>query len=449
MGKRMSVQLASALSIVSAIALSLLCVFAFVCGNVQFDRLRAINNNYALSEQTAGQLEEGSRYLTDNVRAAVMTGEQRYVDRYFTEVNVYQRRDQAVKMLEETYPDSDSLLALDAAMKASKDLMAIECYALKLVEEANGVPVAEQPAELKYIKLHTKDAALSKEGKMDAARDCVSNDDYEELRVVIDSNIKKCTSLLASDAQDEQGRASDSFAGTYLYLEVCVALFALVMLMTGFMLRRMVVKPLRMHKESIDKGEPLVVVGASELQSLAKTYNRVYLENEQVQKVVRYQAEHDGLTGLLNRGFFDRTLDAYEASGSPIALILCDVDKFKEVNDTCGHVGGDQVLKHVAALLKSAFRSADYVCRIGGDEFAVIMVDATVDVEGVIVAKIEAINDQLEKMEHEGMPTISISAGVAFADENTADGSLFSRADKALYYTKENGRRGCSFYSEL
>ena len=448
-GKKMSVQLASTLSIIIAILLSVICIVTFVFGHIQFDRLKSINNNYALSEQTAGQLDEGSRYLTDSVRAAVMTGEQRYIDQYFYEVEVNKRRDHAVQILEETYPDSASLAALDAAMAASEDLMITECYAMKLVEEANRAPESKQPTKLRHIELHSKDAALSKEGKMAAARDCVSNDAYEEARTIIDSNLNKCTSLLSSDAQNEQAHASGVFENTYLRLEICVALFALIMLATGLMLRRLVVKPLHSYKESIDNGETLPLVGASELQSLAKTYNRVYLENEQAQKVVRHQAEHDGLTDLLNRGFFDRVLDAREASGKPTALVLCDVDKFKNVNDTCGHIGGDQVLKHVAALLMSTFRSDDFVCRIGGDEFAVIMVDASSEHKAVIAAKIDAINEQLADVAQEDMPKISISAGIAFADDKRTGGSLFNRADKALYYTKEHGRCGYTFYNEL
>lgn len=449
MSRKMSVQLAGTLSIIIAILLSVVCVATFVYGHIQFDKLKAINNNYALSEQTAGQLDAGSRYLTDSVRSAVMTGEQRYIDQYFHEADVDKRRDHAVQTLEETYPDSDSLAALDAAMSVSKELMTTECYAMKLVEEANGVPEADQPARLRHVELHSKDAALSKEGKMTAAREYVSNDDYEEARTVIDSNITKCTSLLSAEAQNEQAHASGVFENTYLRLEICVALFALVMLATGLMLRRLVVKPLHSYKESIDNGEVLPLVGASELQSLAKTYNRVYLENEQAQKVVRHQAEHDGLTDLLNRGFFDRVLDAREASGKPTALVLCDVDEFKNVNDTCGHIGGDQVLKHVAALLMSTFRSDDFVCRIGGDEFAVIMVGVSSEHKVVIAAKIDAINEQLADATQEGMPKISISAGISFADDERACGNLFNRADKALYYTKENGRCGYSFYNEL
>ena len=92
---------------------------------------------------------------------------------------------------------------------------------------------------------------------------------------------------------------------------------------------------------------------------------------------MKHQAEHDPLTELLNRRSFDKILKLYEEDESSFALILADVDTFKSINDTCGHAAGDRILKKVAALLQSMFRSVDYVCRIGGDEFAIIMVDMT------------------------------------------------------------------------
>ena len=68
-------------------------------------------------------------------------------------------------------------------------------------------------------------------------------------------------------------------------------------------------------------------------------------------------------------------------------MIICDVDSFKTVNDTYGHAVGDEILKKVASLLQKAFRSIDYVCRIGGDEFAVIMVDMTTDLTNTVKKK--------------------------------------------------------------
>lgn len=146
---------------------------------------------------------------------------------------------------------------------------------------------------------------------------------------------------------------------------------------------------------------------------------------------------------LLNRRSFDQILSLYEKDRSSFALILADVDVFKQINDTCGHDTGDRILKRVAALLHTTFRSIDYVCRIGGDEFAVIMVDMSRELYYTITDKIAEINGLLAVPE-DGLPAVSLSAGVAFSDENGFCGSLFRAADSALYTAKAHGRCGCS-----
>ena len=450
MAKKIRVQHVSTLSIVFTVILSVICVAAFVYGHAQFVKLKAITEDYILCEETAEQLEEGSQYLTDKVRLATMTGEQRYIDQYFTEVNTYQRRDRAVETLETNYPNSESLDALHAAMKSSTELMDTEYYAMKLVEEAIGAYPSEQPAEIRHIKLSAKDAALSKDAMMDKARSLVSNGDYADTRTVIDSDLSKCVSSLVSDAQDGQSSAANMFETIYTRLEICVGVFAVMMILVGLMLRHLVVTPLRSYNESITRGEIFPVIGAWELQNLAETYNRVYRENEATQMLIKHQAEHDALTDLLNRGSFDKLLDVHEAEQEehPFALIVCDVDQFKGVNDTCGHAIGDKILKRVATLLKTAFRSIDHVCRTGGDEFAVIMVEMTPDLSYTIVEKIDAINEQLATLREEGEPAVSISAGIAFTQRPNPGTSLFTDADAALYHTKEHGRCGYSFYGE-
>lgn len=146
---------------------------------------------------------------------------------------------------------------------------------------------------------------------------------------------------------------------------------------------------------------------------------------------------------LLNRRSFDQILSLYEKDRSSFALILADMDVFKQINDTCGHDTGDRILKRVAALLHTTFRSTDYVCRIGGDEFAVIMVDMSRELYYTITDKIAEINGLLAVPE-DGLPAVSLSAGVAFSDENGFCGSLFRAADSALYTAKAHGRCGCS-----
>ena len=128
------------------------------------------------------------------------------------------------------------------------------------------------------------------------------------------------------------------------------------------------------------------------------------------------------------------------------ALVIVDVDNFKNINDTCGHAAGDSVLKRVSRLLVEGFRSIDRVYRIGGDEFAVVMMDVTSKHAYTIGKKISAINKQLATRDGDA-PAVSLSVGAAFMDRENPGESLFKDADLALYYVKEHGRNGCHVYS--
>lgn len=164
------------------------------------------------------------------------------------------------------------------------------------------------------------------------------------------------------------------------------------------------------------------------------------------ERLLKDQAEHDSMTGVLNRRGFDQILESMEKDKKEFALILADVDNFKSVNDTYGHEVGDVILKRVSKLLAESFRSIDHVCRIGGDEFAVIMLNVTGNLGYKIEDKIGEINRQLAICD-ENVPAVSLSAGAAFMDRENPGESLFKDADRALYYVKEHGRRGCHIYS--
>ncbi len=181
--------------------------------------------------------------------------------------------------------------------------------------------------------------------------------------------------------------------------------------------------------------------------SLGKVVEVLYVaRNITEEKLTKYQAEHDALTGILNRGSFDQIIKSMEFDKKKFALILMDIDRFKDVNDTYGHQVGDVILKKVSKYLQEGFRSIDHVCRIGGDEFAVVMMDVDFDSKHLIEEKMSKINELLN-IKEESIPQVSLSVGVAFTDWNNPDNSLFNNADFALYYVKRHGRNGCHFYT--
>ncbi|MBR2895193.1 MAG: GGDEF domain-containing protein, partial [Oscillospiraceae bacterium] len=143
---------------------------------------------------------------------------------------------------------------------------------------------------------------------------------------------------------------------------------------------------------------------------------------------------------------FQQVSELLHESGVPLALVLMDVDKFKEVNDTYGHAGGDRVLIRVAKLLRDSLRESDYVFRIGGDEFAAILTNVKKEQLEAVRKKLLRVNEKLLQPEEE-CAAVSLSIGMAFSENGYREG-LYEQADRALYCVKEHGRCDCMVYTE-
>ena len=162
---------------------------------------------------------------------------------------------------------------------------------------------------------------------------------------------------------------------------------------------------------------------------------------------VRKEAMTDGLTGLLNRKAFDNQMmdcvSECEKSGTPMVLMLLDIDFFKKFNDTYGHQVGDQVLRLVARTLTDNVKGRDFAARYGGDEFAIILPDTPVSA-GLRVAEIlrKSVESKevINKASNENMGRITLSIGVAEYTAGEEISHLIERADKALYDAKRAGR---------
>ncbi len=155
-----------------------------------------------------------------------------------------------------------------------------------------------------------------------------------------------------------------------------------------------------------------------------------------------YQARHDPLTDLLNHAAFTRELEVelgratrYEHG---VTLVFLDFDSFKEINDTLGHPAGDRVLRRVGALLRESLRRSDLAGRMGGDEFAAMLVEADAETGGRLLAR---FHDRLDELIAGGeLPAeVAVSAGLAhFPDEAETAEALFRIADARLYESKRS-----------
>ena len=154
----------------------------------------------------------------------------------------------------------------------------------------------------------------------------------------------------------------------------------------------------------------------------------------------------DTLTGLSNRRFFDSNFPALveqaARKGRPLSLMVLDIDHFKRVNDTYGHDAGDQILKSFASRVRRVVRSSDVICRLGGEEFAIVMPETSLDVAGRVAERVRHVVESDMFTYAPGRPPIIVTSSIGLAERGSgmdAD-ALMRRADHALYRSKDGGR---------
>lgn len=168
---------------------------------------------------------------------------------------------------------------------------------------------------------------------------------------------------------------------------------------------------------------------------------------------LQFLATHDNLTGLPNRFlFFDRLDQAIRKSRRQkhrFALLFIDLDDFKDVNDTYGHVTGDEVLQKVAEFLEQTVRDSDTVARLAGDEFTVILdnVQSNDNVEAIVQKITQAVSQPIETQQAEIVTTVSIGVSL-YPDHGEDAETLLRKADAAMYRIKDGDKNGYLLHSE-
>ncbi len=170
------------------------------------------------------------------------------------------------------------------------------------------------------------------------------------------------------------------------------------------------------------------------------------ISNLNLRDKLRQQSIRDVLTGMFNRRYMEESLDREIAraarSGRPVGVIMLDIDHFKRFNDQFGHAAGDAVLRELGAFFASQVREADIACRYGGEEFALIMPDAALEVARLRAEKLREAVKHME-VQHAGrvLGPVTISLGVAeFPQHGPTGHVVIERADAAMYSAKQAGR---------
>lgn len=278
------------------------------------------------------------------------------------------------------------------------------------IEAANGCEAVRAYKEADGIDLIVMDAEMPEMDGFDATRTIREYNEDDWVPIIF---------LSAHDEDDYIQRALDTGADVYL-------------------------------KKPINAVQLLGQIKALErIADMKSKLSNLNVELQSVNRVLENMARLDGLTQIPNRRSFDERIDIEIArcarNQSPMSLMICDIDCFKQYNDTYGHLAGDTTLQKVAKAIEASFhRATDLVARYGGEEFVVLLPDTHVR------DAYRMTQHMLDSVEKLGIPhkaskavdRVSISIGVASADGHTAlsKTELIERADEALYRAKETGR---------
>ncbi|MBE6908885.1 MAG: diguanylate cyclase [Ruminococcaceae bacterium] len=412
--------------------------------SISYGNSRESTENYIDCQSIATNLLAASDTLTVYARGFVVTGDPQQAELYYTDTQAQNAINEAMAEIRAFSVDERVLSQLDNAMQLRERLMATEDYAMRLKVAAIGGDLSEYPERLRGVQLLPADTLLSPEEQDAKARSFLFDIDYESSKNEISLRINRSMDILMRSMLTRQTESSDRLLSVLHGQQLLTVALMCSWLALAAIIFAMVIAPLRRQISSMSNDQRLSEEGTSEIRFLARTYNRLYEQNRLATEKLNYEATHDGLTGLYNRAAYEAMFNSLTKAEGDLALILLDVDLFKRINDEYGHDIGDAVLKSVADDLRGSFRREDMVCRVGGDEFAVIMSHADSSYKDLVCEKLRKMANKLANPTHD-LPVVTLSVGVAFTDQLIPGADLFKSADLALYQVKNGGRDGCGF----
>ena len=436
------------LSVVNIAVIALSIAFTVIATILMFQLFYSLKGEKTAHDRfnscvsAATQLMDASDDLTRDALLYSASGETKFLDSYLDELDSKRNRDKALEVLENEASNTKAAKELQEALDNSNKLARYELYAMRLTADSQGLfPMPERLAE---VKLSEEDLPLSEQRKAELSKSMLLGSAYSALKQPIEKDVDECLESLVEELSEEESHYENQVEHLMILMFVAISGLFIVVLVAALVNWRLVLRPMKRHGKNLHDNELLDPIGAFEIQRVAHAYNEVYEENHRRTLLLEHEAQTDPLTGLLNHRSYDKLLTRYSSN---IGLAIIDLDLFKEVNDKYGHKVGDEVLKKVAIAISYHFRTTDYACRIGGDEFAVVMTEIDESNHDIIAAKLDEIATKLAD-DSDGLPAITCSTGIAFMRESDNADNLYELADRALYEAKNEGRARYAFANE-
>lgn len=210
----------------------------------------------------------------------------------------------------------------------------------------------------------------------------------------------------------------------------------------------LILKALENYREGEEQREQILIEQLSQLQQRLNEMEQEVQDNRHSLEEQRIKATTDSLTGLPNReAYTQRLIDEharFHRYDTPLAIVVADVDLFKRINDTYGHLAGDKVLQLIARVLQKNIREVDFVARIGGEEFVILMPGTTIEQAYIAAEKLRKVIERSPFNFRKERVKITMSFGIAQFKQHELPDAVFERADKALFISKRAGRNQCT-----
>ena len=441
--KDISLRTIHRLLVIITIILSAMLVLSTFHLTSTFRRITEASEEHMELEKAALELMDASDLLTESVQRYTINGDIRFLNDYFKEAFESKRREEAISKMNADANTAIAIKPLEKALEESIKLMDQEYYAMKLVIEA--IDVKNYPDLLKDIKLTDADMALSPKEKMQLATEKVMNDEYYKQKDLIRYHMQECLKEIDNITNNIDNRQMESMHSELIVVRVIILLLIISILFMVWLTSYLGINPILRATDQIKEDEPISESGANEFRYLAQAYNKMYMVYKKSLEHLNFKASHDELTGAYNRAGYDLLLSSIDMEST--YMLLFDVDDFKDINDNHGHEMGDKALIRLVQVFRSCFRSDDYICRIGGDEFIVFMVHSAENKQHLISNKIRQINEELAEGK-DGIPPFSVSVGITHGKQASSPDELFEKTDMMLYKAKRNGKSTFAFYPE-
>ncbi|NGZ06167.1 MAG: GGDEF domain-containing protein [Magnetococcales bacterium] len=328
-----------------------------------------------------------------------------------------------------------SRIALNALLETSLIPMSRQAYLLTALRIIRTIP---------WLKVWNNDVALflvdPEQGGLHLAAQIGFSEDEQRACAVVPAGHCLCGAALQTRqilfAGDDDPRHVVTHSEARRHRHYCVPIFSSE--------RPLGVLLLRLHADHARNPDEIALL-ATIANTLAGVIERKRME-EELQRLVH----HDALTGLPNRMLFlehaRQLLATAQRTRESFSVLMLDLDRFKQVNDTLGHAAGDQLLIQVTQRLRHTLRGSDLLARLGGDEFALLICEQHNPLNIAIVAEkiVHALVEPFVILDTRC--SIGVSIGIAFYPEHGASVDvLLERADQAMYWVKQNGRNGFGF----